>query len=153
MRDNIESMDHHEKLKYKWLRFSIECGVFGTKNKHLGFIVSTDEENLFCVAVNVTSKWDARDKARIDRGDPKEVLSWIRAKSQKGSYHFSEDSVIDCAFPKKISYDDFDRMIEDGKIELVSPGEDVCEELIDEVSRGILASRIVPAIIKKTLSS
>ena len=55
------------------------------------------------------------------------------------------------SFPKKISYDDFDRMIENGEIELVSPGEDVREDLINEVSRGILASRIVPAIVKKTL--
>ena len=42
-------------------------------------------------------------------------------------------------------------MIENGEIELVSPGEDVREDLINEVSRGILASRIVPAIVKKTL--
>ncbi len=145
-------MDNVSNLKYKWLRFSAKSGVFGTLKQHLGFIIGENEENLFCVAVYVTSQWDYRDQARIRRNDPEATIVWILANSEKGAYHFKKDSVIDCAFPKKISYSDLQECLNDGSIELLSTGIiDVPKQLLDEVRTGILASRQVSNIIKHSL--
>ena len=144
-------MDHEEDLKYRWLRFNAESGVFGTRKKHLGFIIGSNASELFCVAVSVTSQWDSRDRARSDRGDPKETLVWIRAGSEKGSHHFAKDSVIDCAFPKRIECAEIKKMLESGKIEMVRARNTVSSELIEEVRSGIIATRVVTNIINKLL--
>lgn len=138
-------------IKFKWLRFSAGSAVFGTANQHLGFVIGNNMQHGFCVAVCVTSKWDSRDRARINRGDPPETLSWIRSMSDKGSRHFTKDSVVDCAFPVRINHTDLYALIREGDIQFVTPGEDVDEDLIEEVRQGIIASRAVPNIVKKSL--
>ena len=134
-----------------WLEFQGGT-LFGEKN-HKGVVIATDGEEKIGIAVAVTSNWVGRDNARISAKDPEESIVWIRAKAEKASGIVPRDSVIDCGSIKEFTFDKMSLWLESGKVASIGYNENVKQELLNEIKKGVASSNRVSDFHKNMLKN